>query len=430
MNKREWLHILIKKRGILICLVLLCSTLTVSAEIYYLKDLVNHGLKNSSDIIKSQNSQLNTRDRHLSNYLNILPNATYSMSYIMPARVDEYYSSSLSIGKSIYLNEPTYFDLRRSRLDKKIVSLNHENLEKRTVLQILFAYIDIMQQQKNIQIIEENFKLQKRIHDQVRIQFEKKTKTVYDLQQSQIDTLSTYIQLIELKNSLYKQREDLFLMIKLNDRGYPLENYEFSIIKDFNVEPYSVNKNLTIQSSELKLESSRHTLTQQFLNLFPSLYANYSWSASLANPEFDDTFTKFDDYGESGTFSVNLSYPLFNQFNQGLNYRIARRNYNIEKRDLKDLNEETTQQVKQIISDIESFKQTYELYQQRFDLSRISLQIAEERFVLGIISNLDLDKARMQHLESEYQLINRFYTLIKRQEELNFALSDDILGMW
>jgi outer membrane protein TolC len=213
-----------KKIKTLILCVFLISLTNLSADTYYLKDLINHGLKNSTEIIKSQNSILNTKDTHTRNYLDLLPDAGYSASYNAPSRLDDYYSSSLSIGKSIYLNEPTYFNLRRSKLDKRIIELNHENLRKRTALDILYSYIDIMQQQQNRNIVEENLKLQKRVHEHIKIQFQNNTKTKCEVQESEIDTLNIYIQLLEIDSSLAQLREELFFKIKLEDKGYPLEN--------------------------------------------------------------------------------------------------------------------------------------------------------------------------------------------------------------
>jgi outer membrane protein TolC len=56
--------------------------------------------------------------------------------------------------------------------------------------------------------------------------------------------------------------------------------------------------------------------------------------------------------------------------------------------------------------------------------------MAEERFALGIISSLDLDRTRQQHIRAESELVDRFYRLVKHQEELNFLRSDKILGLW
>ena len=416
------------KIHILLIFFTLLSINRIFAEIYYLEDLINHGLKNSSSIISSQNTIYNTRDNHSNYILDLLPSANYSTSYTNPSSFDSYYSSGLSISKSVSLNEPMYFNLKRSNLEKKIVEYSHENLRKKIALDILYNYIDIVQTEKNIIITEENLKLQRRIFQQVKIQYDNDRKTIYDVQQSQIDTLNTYIQLIDLNNSLSKQRENLFFIIKLDDYGYPIQQYDFNIEND-DTHVDSQTNSLSIKGSELRLEKSKFSLTQQYLNLYPRLSLSYSWSTSLSNKNFDELF-KFNSYKDSGTLSLNLSYPLFNHFEQGLNYRIAKRNFSTEELNLIYLKDETNQQISQAQRDYERLLKTYELFQQKHSLSKVSLDIAEERFRLGVISNLDLDKARLQYLDAEYQLVNRFYSLIRKQEELKYIKSEKILGIW
>jgi len=411
-----------------LALTFLLWIISLSAQTYYLKDIINYGLENSINIIRSQNSITNTKNESTINYFDLLPSATYSASYTNQSRFDDYFSSSLSISKSIQLNEPIYYNIRKGNLDKKINNLKHEDFKKKVVMDILSEYIEIVRQQKNIKIMDENLRLQKRIYDQVKIQYDSKRKTVYELQQSQLDTLTTYIQIMELNDNLARQRENLFFMINMTDQGYPLEEFNFSIHDQMKIDESS--KNLSLQSTELSIKQNKLSLNQQYWNLYPTLSASYSWGASYTDLTLNDKFLVPNNYYESGTFMVNLSYPLFSYFNQGIRYRISKRNFDLTLLEFEDTETKTNQQVTQLKNDIDRLKITYELYQQKLDLAKVNLQIAEERFILGIISLFDLDKARVDYLQSEYQLINQFYTLIKKQEDLNYLTSSTILGIW
>jgi outer membrane protein TolC len=386
------------------------------------------GLENSISITRSLYGRANVYDENKINYLGLLPDASYSASYRNQARVDDFFTSSLSIGKSFYLNEPSYFNIRRSNLEKRIVDIKHENLRKKIAFDILNEYIEIVKQQKNIENMTENLQLQRRIYEQVRIQYESRRRTIYDLQQSEIDTLNTYIQLLELNDMLDRRRENLFFLINQPDLGYPFEYYDFQIVEDINADDFS--KNLNLQSSELGLQQQRLSLRQSYMSQFPSLSVGYFWSTSYQHPSLSSEFIKPNNYSESGTFSINLSYPLFNHFDTGLRYRMNRRNFHLMRYELDELEKEINQQIIQTVNDISRLRMSYQLYQRKLDLSRINLQIAEERFMLGNISNLDMDRARIQYLESDFQLTNQFYTLVKKQEELNFFASREILGRW
>ena len=409
---------------ITLCLIMI----NLSAQTYYLKDIINHGLENSISIIRSQNTITATKEERRINYYDLLPSASYSASYSNPSRFDDSYSSSLSVSKYFYLNEPSYFNIRRTNIDKKISELKHEDMQKKIAMDILNDYIEIIRQQKNIKIMDENFRLQKRIYDQVKIQYDSKRKTIYDLQQSQLDTLTTYIQLLELNDNLARQRENLFFMINMADKGYQIEEFDFVIHDDTNIDLSS--KNLNLQTTELSLQQSKLSLKSQYLSLYPNLSASYTWGANYQDHTLNDKFLVPNNYYESGTFMVSLSYPLFSYLNQGIRYRISKRNFNLSLLEFEDSEARINQQIEQVKSDLDRLKRTYILYQQRLDLAKVNLQIAEERFVLGIISHFDLDKARVDYLQSEYQLTNQFYTLIKKQEDLNYLTSNTILGIW
>ena len=417
----------IKKKLLVIFVII---SVSLGAEIYLLKDLVNHGLNNSTSIIRSQSSVLDARDNLRRAYLDILPSANISMSYTNPSGLDSSYSSSFSISKSSPLNNPRYFNVKNSRNNRQIEELNHENTQKQIARDVLFAFIDVVQQQRSVRIMEDDFQLLRRVHEQIQIHFNQGRRTVFELQESQIDTLNAHIALIDERNRLVRMRENLFFMIKLEDRGYPLEYFEFTLQTPDDSTAPRQHLNLSIQGSEMRLENSRRNLIQQHFNLFPSLSLTYSRSSGFVNRDLNNEFVNFDNYSTSSTFSVNLSYPLFNHFTQSISYRMAKRHFSLEQLILQDMKETTSQQIANLEKDLVSLRHTYELSQQRFDLSRVSLRMAEERFALGIISSLDLDRTRQQHIRAESELVDRFYRLIKQQEELNFLRSDKILGIW
>jgi len=420
----------------IIALTLLCLTAqllttftnNLHAQMYYLKDLINHGLENSIEMVRSHNTLSNATDRKTISYLEILPTASYALSYTNPYKSLDYFSSGLSIGKSISLAEPTYFNIRRSIMEKKIADLNNENQRKKIAFDILAEYIQITRQRKGIQTMLENSKLQARIYNQVKIQYDSGRKTDYDLRQSEIDTLNTYIQLIELQEELTTKRENLFFRINMQDLGYPIEDYEFTINETYT--PPETVDNFNLQIADLNLQQSKTSLNQEYIGLFPTLSAGYNWSASYSNEVLNQEFAKYENYSHSGTLFASFTYPLFDFLSSGLGYRISKRGFNLAKYEFDEQKEELEQQVTQLLNELRRMRTTYELYQQRHELARVTLQMAEVRFVQGSVSNLDLDKARLQFFESEYQLINQYYSLILKQEEYNFITSNKILGIW
>ena len=425
------------KRFFVCILILFCMKL--HSTIYRLHDLINHGINNSTEVRNAQNSILNLEDSHRNFQLDWIPSANISLSYSHMNRFNTptieqlssnegLYSTGLSLGQSIALNEPKYFNLRRSNINLQIANNNLKSIKKKVALDIVSAFIDIKQQERSINITEENQKLQVRLYEQTLIQFRTHSKTIFDLQQTQIDTLDTHIQLLDMRNQLNRQRENLFFLLKLEDQGFPFEDFDFKI-QDIEIDLNSIT-NFNIKNSELRLISSRSQLNQQYLGYFPHLTLGYNWGTSHSQKDFSSSLFQFDKFNTSGTFSFNLSYPLLNQFRQSLNYRTSRRNFSMEELSHQEMVYKTNQDIRQMINELTRLRQIYDLNVQKHELTRRTLQIAEQRYILGNISNLDLDRARIQYLNAEIQLNTRFYTIIRRQEDLNFLTSGKILGEW
>ena len=71
-----------------------------------------------------------------------------------------------------------------------------------------------------------------------------------------------------------------------------------------------------------------------------------------------------------------------------------------------------------------------ELYSERLTQSREQIRIAEERYRLGMIQLLDLDKTRTDYISSDIEYHTNRYQIIQKQEAVNYLLSHQILGKW
>jgi outer membrane protein TolC len=71
-----------------------------------------------------------------------------------------------------------------------------------------------------------------------------------------------------------------------------------------------------------------------------------------------------------------------------------------------------------------------ELYSERLTQSREQIRIAEERYRLGMIQLLDLDKTRTDYISSDIEYYTNRYQIIQKQEAVNYLLANKILGKW
>jgi outer membrane protein TolC len=70
------------------------------------------------------------------------------------------------------------------------------------------------------------------------------------------------------------------------------------------------------------------------------------------------------------------------------------------------------------------------LYREKLDQSTEQIRIAEERYRLGLIELLELDKTRVEYINSDIQYNNNRYQILAKQEAINTLLSRKLLGKW
>lgn len=412
------------RKSIWFVLILMCSV--VYAQTYQLEELIDLGLKNSYQMKNSYLNRVLSDESFNQSLSQILPEASYNYSYTNNGNFDtDIHNSAFSLSKSIYLNDPTYFSIEKSIKSKEIAYLDFKDKQKEFAYTILSAYLDLLQVQKNIDLLKENIILQKRTYEQILIQYNNNKKTIYDLQSSQIDTLTARTDLLELEKSYYSKRQELFQMLNVKDQDYPLAEVQFEV----NNVNKAYQENYQTRINRISLSQSSLDLMQSRNNLIPSisLYGNYSYS-TLQN-ELNQIFEP-GNYDDSYSYGVRVSYPLFSFITDYTDYRIQKRRLQILENQNKDFEEKHAIKYKQTMNDLNISKQSYEIYKQKAELSKTNLEIAQQRFQLGIINLLDLDKSRIQYIEAQLSLNNKYYSYLKKVEELNYLISDKVMGRW
>jgi len=80
--------------------------------------------------------------------------------------------------------------------------------------------------------------------------------------------------------------------------------------------------------------------------------------------------------------------------------------------------------------ELEYLKRLDELYQEQLEQANNQIQIAEERYRLGLIDLLALDKTRVDFINSEISYHSNRYQILAKQEAINNLLSLKIMGKW
>ena len=404
-------------------LVIMLLPIFCFAEQYFLDELIELGLERSIEMQKEISSYQNSKSSLRSSFLEILPSASVTANKSKYIEEDWNRTSGFSLTKSIYLDEPTYFNIRQSLIDKQNSELALQEATKQIVFNIVSGYLSVLESQKSLEIHTENLKLQNKIYSQILAQFESGEKSILDLKQSEIDLIDYEIAVNEAENNLSKLRKDLFSYLNVQDKEYDFAEPEFEEIEsELN---FHDNLNLTILKNDLK--RSKLSLFQTKLNFFPTVYFSYSFNYNNAN---NDAFFDFDEYDDSQTISLNASYSIFDLLDKRESLSRTVRNFKIQKISFEDTGKNYRNEFSNLQKDVKTLRRSRDLYAEKLELAAENLNMAQEQFKLGMISLIDLDRSQLEYRNTQLSFNNRHYSLIRKQEELNLLLSKKILGKW
>ena len=404
-------------------LLILLFPIFCFAEQYYLDELIELGLERSVEMQKEISSYQNSKSSLRSSYMEILPSASIIANKSKIIEKDWNRTSGFSLTKSIYLDEPTYFKISQSLIDKQNSELALQEATKQIVFNIVSLYLSVLESQKSLEIHTENLKLQNKIYSQILAQFESGEKSILDLKQSEIDLIDYEIAVNEAENNLSKLRKDLFSYLNVQDEEHDFAEPEFEEIEsELN---FQNNLNMIILKNEIK--SSKLSLFQTKLNFFPTVYLSYSYNYNNANNE---AFFDFDEYDDSQTISLNASYSIFDLLDKRESLSRTARNFKIQKLSFEDTEKNYRNEFSNLQKDVKTLKRSRDLYAEKLELAAENLNMAQEQFKLGMISLIDLDRSQLGYRNTQLSFNNRHYSLIRKQEELNLLLSKKILGKW
>lgn len=422
------------KNSFLVILIILFPILLLS-QTYDLETLIQTGLEKSYDIQAEETSFHNSRSYLTSSWLGLLPSATISASrtnqemniyddlgYVTGTERDWTNSAGFSLTKNISLNESSYYDIRTSILSKQNAELSYEDMRRAVAFNVFSRYLYVLESQKNLAIQAENLQLQEKIHTQIQVQYDTGEKSLLELKQSEISLIDYEIAVNEAENTLIQLRQDLFSYLNLKDGGYELREPEFTI----QAAELTFQENNTLFQKRNSLRSSKLSSFQQLMDFLPTLSLGYHYYSNSTSEDLAD----FDSYKDSYTVSLSASYSIFDIFEKRESYVRSRRNIRIQELDLSISEQDLHDKVSNLESDIRTLRRSRDLYEEKLDLAESNLDMAQEQFRLGMISLLDLDRAKLDYSNAQLSYNNRYYELIRKQEEINQILSKPILGKW
>ena len=408
--------------------LLLLLPLALLAQQYTLDELVGHGLENSYGMLRSELAYESSRSSLSSATWNLLPEAGVNFGisndfYNSGPAADLSSQAGFSISKTISLNDDAWFNYKYAKLDAAKAELTRQTSASAYAYNVFTAYLDVLSTQRQLSSLQKNLEIQTRVWEQAQVLNQLGKNTSFDVKESEIAVMNARISILQLENSIAAKRAQLFSLVRMDDAGHELAE----LVPDNN---YSLPELGPEQSNQVKLlkadlKRGELGLTQSFLNYFPRVSLAYNFSRSVSGDNFD-----FDTYGTNHTLGLNFSYSLWNQFRQGETNKRGDLAQRLAELEIQQQIDEIGRQYATLTQELAYLNRLDELYGEKLAQSESQIRVAEERFRLGLIELLELDKTRVEFINSEIAYNNNRYQILARQEAINNLLSQKIQGKW
>lgn len=411
-----------------ITVIIMLLPLLLAAQSYTLEELITYGLENSFSVQKSYLSSQSSQSMLNTSKWNLLPDASVNggikKDFDPAVETDDVTSSAgFSLSKTISLNDAAYFNYLYASLDTKTANMQLEQTRKTYAYNVFSAYLKVLSSQKQRSSLEENLQIQTRVWEQSKILLQLGKTTPFEVKQNEIAVLNSNISLMQLDNTIANARKELFALVQMQDESYPLTELELNIRKE--IPEFRTDKNIDINILYQELNRLNLQLKQNKLDDFPRLNLAYNLDRSVSGADFD-----FDRYNTNHGISLTLSYPLFNIFENSESRTRTKISRQLSQVSMEEKKDQLQRDYDSALRELQYLKRMNELYSEQLAQSREQITQAEERYRLGLIELLELDKTRTNFIETDISYNNNLYSIIAKQEEINYLLSEPLLGKW
>ncbi|MDD2229931.1 MAG: TolC family protein [Candidatus Cloacimonetes bacterium] len=408
-------------------LILLLPVFLAAGE-YNLDQMIQLGLKNSYTIQKNELSASSSASSLKSAKWNLLPEAAVCANVnkdfdpILPGN-DLSSSAGFALSKTISLNDAAYFNYRYASLDNISAQIRLTENNRSYVFAVFNAYMNALAASKRLSALQENLAIQTRVWEQNKVLLQLGKTTPFDVKQSEIAVMNSRISIIQLENTISSARSSLFALVQVPDEGFDLADVDVAIDKELPEFSTDTVGELTLLKQDMKRNDL--SVKQSFLDKFPQVSLGYNFSRRVGGADLD-----FDTYTTSHGVNLSLSYSLWNYFRNGESATRTKISKQLAQLAYDDKADQLKRDYDNISQELQYLVRLDELYSERLLQSREQIKQAEERYRLGLIQLLELDKTRTDYIDADIAYYANRYQIIQKQEAVNQLLSKQILGKW
>ncbi len=306
------------------------------------------------------------------------------------------------------------------------VKSRRNHLKRNIKIQVYRAYTEVIRNQQVVRIRQDNLDLGRIDLKKMKAQYEAGVSALPEVYSQEADLGNLEFELLNSENTLYNSKANLLNIMGIEpDLDVNFDNSSIpNKIEETEVQSFYKNHNdkeeliqiafenrLDLKSYNLTTNAAKAAKKANEGNYYPTLSASTGWS--WAN-------TAIDDFDDRGNFAVglNLSVPIFNNFRTDLqvqNAELQLKQSEIEKLRLQN---QIRNEVITSLMGLETSQKQLVITGKTLQFSKKNYESASERYKVGVIPAIDLQRANTQYINTQLNRVNAIYNYYKSKKEL------------
>ncbi|MCS3668290.1 outer membrane protein [Salinibacter ruber] len=322
--------------------------------------------------------------------------------------------------------------LRQAREQAGADQNSLKRARREVVFTVMDQFISLVESREIVRVRRERVEAQRQRLKQIREFVEAGTRPKSDLFTAEADLADAEQQLLEGKREREVSQTQLIQTLQLNPRAA----YDFQVpsLEGDTLDPVryklsalideAFRKRLDLRVAKAKRRAAEQGVRSARSSYYPSLSLSGSygtdWSSQGLRNINDESFGNQLDVNRGGGVSLEISIPVFDQFNRSTEVERAQVDALNAKYQLQDRRQEIALQVRQSYFDYRNAVQQLEAANKRLRAAERARRAAQERYELGSADIVELQNAIRDYVDAASQQVRARYELVFQQKRIDY----------
>ncbi len=407
----------------------------VAQRKYNINECISIAINNNYDLLfgKYQEHYDSVLQKNVfGSYLpNISANAGYSRTITHTDNVLNLNTLSFNLQASMIIYDGGKREANYRNADNyvKLTELNKKYLTEQIKLKVYTQFVNIVRLEEILKAREEDIKASKNQLDNFKARYdagvvsidmvlsqeaELGSKEIAFLQQQIEINNAKQLLLITMGEDPSKQAifEDNSISNSINDSD--INQFKNNIGSMQNAINTALNNRIDYTTNKLNREIANENRNASKSNYFPNLstYINYGYNG----------WTEFDKDRMGGSFGVNLTIPLFNNYSTDLLVEQSNLNYETQNTYLLKLEQSIKAEVQTAFFNLEVAEKAIQISKKSYAAAKQNYEAIKEKLNVGTANMTDFIFANTQYITAQINVISASYNYLATQKDLLFTI--------